>query len=93
MDYLRRSRAGSAGRPPAEEEEEEKEEERREKEEAPSQQAAERGSKCVGQIPSSRLPPAGCGRGEDPTDMPSCSPVFGGLWSRAQAVPQPGVLQ
>lgn len=27
MDYLRRSRAGSAGRPPAEEEEEEKEEE------------------------------------------------------------------
>lgn len=70
-----------------EEEEENEEEEKREKEEAPSQQAAERGLRCVGQIPASRLPPAGCGRGEDPAGYARLLPTFG------VALEQPGVLR
>lgn len=74
----------------ATQEEEEKEEEKREKEEAPSQQAAERGSRCVGQIPSSRLPPAGCGQGEDPTGCARLLPDLGVALEQGTGCPTAG---
>uniref|UniRef100_A0A8C9MWY9 Transmembrane protein 119 n=1 Tax=Serinus canaria TaxID=9135 RepID=A0A8C9MWY9_SERCA len=58
-----------------------------EKEEALSQQAAERGSRCVGQIPSSWLPPASCGRGEDPTGHAKLLPNFRGALEQGTGCP------